>query len=82
VPVQGCFFDYRKIKVANSSDSLAKIWSIGGTKGWYYADWLWGIRGFIDKLFGGVGLRRGRKNPSEISPGDALDFWRVIVADK
>jgi uncharacterized protein YbjT (DUF2867 family) len=82
VPVQGCFFDYRKIKVANSSDSLAKIWSIGGTNGWYYADWLWGIRGFIDKLFGGVGLRRGRKNPSEISPGDALDFWRVIVADK
>jgi hypothetical protein len=61
---------------------LAKIWSIGGTNGWYYADWLWGIRGFIDKLFGGVGLRRGRKNPSEISPGDALDFWRVIVADK
>lgn len=82
VPVQGCFFDYRKIKVTNRVESLEKIWSIGGTNGWYYADWLWGIRGFLDKLVGGVGLRRGRKNPSEISPGDALDFWRVIVADK
>lgn len=82
VPVQGCFFDYRKIKVLNSDDSLEKIWSIGGINGWYYADWLWGIRGFLDKLVGGVGLRRGRKNPSEISPGDALDFWRVLIADK
>jgi uncharacterized protein YbjT (DUF2867 family) len=82
VPVQGCFFDYRKIKAVNSYDSLEKIWSIGGTNGWYYADWLWGIRGFLDKLVGGVGLRRGRKNPSEISPGDALDFWRVLIADK
>jgi uncharacterized protein YbjT (DUF2867 family) len=82
VPVQGCFFDYRKIKISNSADSLEKIWSIGGTNGWYYADWLWGIRGFIDKLSGGVGLRRGRKNQTEISPGDALDFWRVLIADK
>jgi uncharacterized protein YbjT (DUF2867 family) len=82
VPVQGCFFDYRKIKVASSDDSLEKIWAIGGTNGWYYADWLWGIRGFLDKLAGGVGLRRGRKNQSEISPGDALDFWRVLIADK
>jgi uncharacterized protein YbjT (DUF2867 family) len=82
VPVHGCFLDYRKLKVTNSDESLGKIWSIGGTNGWYYADWLWGIRGFIDKLFGGVGLRRGRKNQSEISPGDALDFWRVLVADK
>lgn len=82
VPEQGCFFDYRKLKVDNSNDSLEKIWSIGGINGWYYADWLWGIRGFIDKLSGGVGLRRGRKNQSEISPGDALDFWRVLIADK
>jgi len=82
VPVHGCFFDYRKLKVTNSNDSLEKIWSIGGTNGWYYADWLWGIRGFIDKLFGGVGLRRGRKNQSEITPGETLDFWRVLIADK
>ncbi len=82
VPVNGCFFDYRKVHVNNSEESLKKIWSIGGKNGWYYADWLWGIRGFIDKLFGGVGLRKGRKNQTEISPGDAVDFWRVLIADK
>ena len=82
VPVHGCFLDYRTLPVKNSEESLKRIWSIGGETGWYYADWLWGIRGFIDKLFGGVGLRRGRKNQTEISPGEALDFWRVLIADK
>ena len=82
VPVHGCFLDYRKLHIGDSEKALKKIWSIGGKNGWYYGDWLWGIRGFIDKLFGGVGLRRGRKNQTEISPGDALDFWRVLIADK
>jgi uncharacterized protein YbjT (DUF2867 family) len=82
VPVHGCFFDYRKRHVMDADKTLAKIWSIGGKNGWYYGDWLWGIRGFIDKLFGGVGLRRGRKNQTEISPGEALDFWRVLIAGK
>ena len=62
--------------------SIDKLWSIGGDTGWYYATWLWEIRGFLDKLFGGVGLRRGRRNQREIVAGDALDFWRVIHADK
>ena len=82
VPVNGCYFDDRKLHINDIETVLNKIWSIGGTNGWYYADWLWGIRGFIDKLFGGVGLRRGRKNQSEIAPGDALDFWRVLIADR
>jgi uncharacterized protein YbjT (DUF2867 family) len=82
VPVHGCFFDYHKLHVDNTDMAILKIWSIGGSNGWYYADWLWVIRGFVDKLFGGVGLRRGRKNQTEISPGDALDFWRVLSADK
>jgi uncharacterized protein YbjT (DUF2867 family) len=82
VPVNGCYFDDRKLQIDDSEKVLNKIWSIGGSTGWYYANWLWGIRGFIDKLFGGVGLRRGRKNQTEISPGDALDFWRVLIADK
>jgi hypothetical protein len=82
VPVHGCFSDYRKQNVRDPEESLKRIWSIGGKNGWYYGDWLWGIRGFIDKLFGGVGLRRGRKNQTEISPGEALDFWRVLIADK
>lgn len=50
---------------------------IGGRVGWYYANWLWRVRGFLDRLVGGVGLRRGRRNPTSLLPGDALDFWRV-----
>jgi hypothetical protein len=61
---------------------LNNVWSIGGAKGWYYANRLWRIRGFLDKLVGGVGLRRGRTNVNTIDPGDALDFWRVLIADK
>jgi uncharacterized protein YbjT (DUF2867 family) len=58
------------------------IWAIGGTRGWYYLDWLWGLRGFLDKLFGGVGTRRGRTSNSTLQAGDVLDFWRVLLADK
>ena len=50
--------------------------------GWYYGDWLWKIRGFIDRLVGGVGLRRGRTSLHTIDVGDALDFWRVLYANK
>jgi len=82
VPVHGCYFDHRKRTINNSEAVLKKIWAIGGTTGWYYGNWLWTIRGFVDKLFAGVGLRRGRKNPIEISPGETLDFWRVLIADK
>ena len=82
VPVHGCFQDYRQQHIDDSEKVLNVIWSIGGKNGWYYGDWLWGIRGFIDKLFGGVGLRRGRKNQNEISPGETLDFWRVLIADR
>jgi uncharacterized protein YbjT (DUF2867 family) len=82
VPVHGCFFDHRKLLITDNETVINKIWSIGGSNGWYYADWLWGIRGFIDKLFGGVGLRRGRKNQNEVSPGETLDFWRVLIADR
>jgi uncharacterized protein YbjT (DUF2867 family) len=58
------------------------IWSIGGKRGWYYWNWIWNLRGFLDKLFGGVGSRRGRTHSNSISPGDAIDFWRVLLADK
>ena len=61
---------------------LENIWSIGGDKGWYYGNWMWRLRGAIDKLVGGVGLRRGRKSPTLLYNGDALDFWRVLLADK
>lgn len=83
VPEHGCFVNIKSMPLIASKDKVfLKIWSIGGENGWYYASKLWNLRGFIDKLVGGVGLRRGRKNQTDIFPGDALDFWRVMVADK
>lgn len=82
VPQEGCFKDIRSMKVDDPERVLKNIWSIGGSTGWYYADWLWGIRGFLDKLFGGVGLQRGRTNSNTLSTGSVVDFWRVILADK
>jgi uncharacterized protein YbjT (DUF2867 family) len=82
VPVFGCFRDERKTAISNRAKSIEKLWQIGGSTGWYYGNWLWRTRGFFDKLLGGVGLRRGRTNKSEINAGDALDFWRVLYANK
>lgn len=82
VPQEGCFRDVRSMNVTNAEQVLNNIWSIGGSTGWYYADWLWGIRGFLDKLVGGVGLQRGRTNLDNVLPGAVIDFWRVILADK
>lgn len=82
VPVNGCFTDVKKRKIQNEKNTLDKMFSIGGKNGWYYANWLWEARGFIDKLWGGVGMRRGRKSATEISAGEALDFWRVLLADR
>jgi uncharacterized protein YbjT (DUF2867 family) len=59
------------------SRAFAPIRRLGGERGWYYANWLWRLRGFIDLLVGGVGMRRGRRDPEELKVGDALDFWRV-----
>lgn len=50
---------------------------IGGDRGWYVHDWLWELRGLLDRVVGGIGLRRGRRHPDDLRPGDALDFWRV-----
>ena len=82
MPTYGCLKDEKKIKVENPTQVVQNVWSIGGTKGWYYGNWLWKLRGFMDQLVGGVGLRRGRTHPDKIYAGDALDFWRVIYASK
>ncbi|MGD8749187.1 MAG: SDR family oxidoreductase [Balneolaceae bacterium] len=82
VPTFGCFKDEQKHNIRNESEVLDKIWSIGGKNGWYFANWLWSVRGFLDKLVGGVGLRRGRKSNHNLSAGDSLDFWRVLYASK
>ena len=78
VPQFGCYMDRKTIKVENPEQVVENIWSIGGERGWYYATWLWKIRGFFDRLVGGVGLSRGRKHPTDIHVGAAIDFWRVI----
>lgn len=82
VPTFGCFKDQRIRTVTNQESCIRKIWSIGGENGWYYANWLWRVRGFMDTLVGGVGLRRGRTNQTTISTGDSLDFWRVLYTNK
>jgi uncharacterized protein YbjT (DUF2867 family) len=82
VPKYGCLLDEQNIEVTDPDKVLDKIWAIGGKNGWYYGNFLWKIRGLIDKMVGGVGLRRGRTHPDKIFEGDALDFWRVILADK
>ncbi|HSW55178.1 MAG TPA: SDR family oxidoreductase [Ignavibacteriaceae bacterium] len=83
VPTNGCFADKREKEIkSNVGRVVDNIWSIGGERGWYYGDWLWHLRGFLDKIAGGVGLRRGRTNKNEVHTGDTLDFWRVLAADK
>jgi uncharacterized protein YbjT (DUF2867 family) len=62
---------------ATPAEAFAPIVRIGGETGWYYGNWLWKIRGFIDLLVGGVGVRRGRRDPTRLHIGDAVDWWRV-----
>ncbi len=82
IPEYGCFRDQRTFAIRDRKMCLDKIWKIGGDNGWYYANWLWKIRGIMDKFSGGVGLRRGRTHPQQIHPGDSIDFWRVLYAQK
>ena len=74
----GKLIDQRQIRVAVDPDrAFAPIEGIGGARGWYFGTWLWRIRGAVDLLFGGVGMRRGRRDPEVPAVGDTLDFWRV-----
>ncbi|MBT8245154.1 MAG: SDR family oxidoreductase [Winogradskyella sp.] len=82
LPHYGCFKDIRTRDVKDENYTINRIWSIGGRNGWYSFNWLWKTRGYVDKLFGGVGLRRGRTHDTYLEPGDPLDFWRVLFADK
>jgi uncharacterized protein YbjT (DUF2867 family) len=83
VPEHGVFTDKRQIQFDRSKEAVIEnIWTIGGDRGWYFGNWMWRIRGVMDKMVGGVGLRRGRRSETGLKAGDALDFWRVLVADK
>jgi len=76
------FVDRRTVMVAApSAAAWSAVSSIGGARGYYAADWLWRVRGLMDRLIGGVGLRRGRRSATELRLGDALDFWRVTTME-
>ncbi|MDH4007823.1 MAG: DUF2867 domain-containing protein, partial [Desulfuromonadales bacterium] len=76
------FKDDRRMLVKGTAEKLwPAVMGIGGKTGWYYADWLWHLRGWMDRLIGGPGLGRGRRDPAEVQAGDALDFWRVLAVD-
>ncbi|WP_345987682.1 SDR family oxidoreductase [Chryseobacterium sp. Chry.R1] len=81
VPKYGCFTDLRTAEYDDREKCLNRVFSLGGTNGWYGQS-LWKIRGFLDLLIGGPGLRRGRTHPDQLHEGDALDFWRVLYANK
>ena len=74
----GIILERRRIRISALPDEVYKIFTgIGAQRGWYYATLLWQIRGVIDRIVGGVGLRRGRRHPDDLRMGDAVDFWRV-----
>jgi uncharacterized protein YbjT (DUF2867 family) len=73
------FRDERQVDIeVPACAAFRAICRVGGGHGWYAADWLWRIRGWLDRLLGGPGLRRGRRDPEEVGFGEALDFWRVV----
>jgi hypothetical protein len=71
----------QRLVAATPADAYRIFTGLGGKRGWLYMNWAWRIRGFIDRLIGGVGLRRGRRDPDELRVGDALDFWRVEAVE-
>jgi uncharacterized protein YbjT (DUF2867 family) len=74
----GMMIERRQLLVDLPAETVFRAYSgVGGERGWLYMDWAWAIRGWMDKIVGGVGLRRGRRDPDEIWVGESLDFWRV-----
>ncbi len=79
---EGMISEERRVRSAAAPAEVYAVFSgIGGARGWFYADWLWQLRGLVDRLLGGVGMRRGRRSPDHLRPGDALDFWRVEAVE-
>jgi hypothetical protein len=80
---EGMIIERRQVTVDASPDSVFRAFTgIGGARGWLYLGWTWRIRGAIDRLCGGVGMRRGRRHADDIRVGEALDFWRVEAIER
>jgi uncharacterized protein YbjT (DUF2867 family) len=79
---EGMIIERRQRTVAVAFETVYRSFArLGGDRGWLYLDWTWQLRGIIDRLCGGVGMRRGRRDPEDLRVGDALDFWRVEAVD-
>ncbi len=79
---EGMIIERRQASVAAEASSVFRSFSrLGGDRGWLYLNWTWQLRGMLDRLCGGVGMRRGRRDPEELRVGDALDFWRVEAVE-
>ena len=75
---EGMIIERRQRMVSASAAAVYRSFArLGGARGWLYLDWTWQLRGMVDRLFGGVGMRRGRRDPEDLRVGDTLDFWRV-----
>lgn len=75
---EGMMLERRQLLLDLEPDPVFRAYTgLGGDRGWLYLNWTWQIRGWIDKIIGGVGLRRGRRDPDELRVGESLDFWRV-----
>jgi hypothetical protein len=75
--------DHRHTVVAVSPDrAFAAIERIGGANGWYACNWLWQLRGWMDRMIGGPGMSRGRRDPKRLEPGEKLDCWHVDICDR
>jgi hypothetical protein len=83
VPEHGVLTNTQSFPLAfTREDAIRAVWSLGGAAGWPSMNWAWRLRGSLDRLAGGIGVRRGRRNPTDLRPGDAVDFWRVLLADR
>jgi uncharacterized protein YndB with AHSA1/START domain len=79
---QGLELERRRLTVRAPPAAVYRAFAgLGGARGWLYADWAWRLRGLMDRAVGGVGLRRGRRDPDELRVGDTVDFWRVEAAE-
>jgi hypothetical protein len=81
--LEGMIIERRQVEIQDSADKVYGTFTrLGGDFGWLYFDWAWQLRGALDRILGGVGLRRGRRDPIDIRVGDALDFWRVEAVEE
>jgi uncharacterized protein YbjT (DUF2867 family) len=82
ISTEGMIIERRQHHVAAPPDAVYRNFArLGGARGWLYMDWAWQLRGLLDRLFGGVGMRRGRRDPEDLRAGDPLDFWRVELVE-